>query len=77
MDVLNFYTKPDCPLCDKIRQEMEESEVYWQEINIQTDPELFARYRHEIPVLQKGKREWFYRDREKQSLREWLNQGEK
>ncbi len=50
-----LYTKPGCGLCDQMKTEMEIANVdslyTLEEIDIEKDPELFARYRYEIPVL--------------------------
>ena len=52
---LILYTKPGCHLCDEMKQEMQRAgcaELYgMEEVNIETDPDLLARYRDEIPVL--------------------------
>ena len=50
-----LYTKTNCGLCDKMRAEMALAncdELYTlEEVDIEKDAELFARYRYEIPVL--------------------------
>ena len=50
-----LYSKPGCHLCEVIKKEMAKAdctELYTlQEINIESDAELFARYRYDIPVL--------------------------
>ena len=50
-----LYTKPGCHLCDKMKEEMHRAgcaELYaLDEVNIETDSDLLARYRYEIPVL--------------------------
>ena len=50
-----LYTKPECGLCEEMKQQMLEarcSELYeMQEVDIEADAELFAQYRYEIPVL--------------------------
>ena len=50
-----LYTKPGCGLCDKMKTEMKSAGVdnlyTLEEVNIEKDSELFARYRYEIPVL--------------------------
>ena len=50
-----LYTKPGCGLCDKMKAEMQNAgieELYsLEEVNIETDAELLAQYRYEIPVL--------------------------
>lgn len=50
-----LYSKPGCHLCEVMKKEMAKvdcAELYeLQEINIESDAELLARYRHDIPVL--------------------------
>jgi glutaredoxin len=50
-----LYTKANCGLCDKMKQQMalaQCDEMYsLQEVDIECDPEAYARYRYEIPVL--------------------------
>ena len=52
---LILYTKPGCHLCDEMKKEIDRAdcvELYVLEaINIETDPDLLARYQYEIPVL--------------------------
>ena len=50
-----LYTKPLCGLCDQMKAEMKTAGVEnlytLEEVNIETDDELFTRYRYDIPVL--------------------------
>jgi glutaredoxin len=50
-----LYTKPGCHLCEVMREQIHaagcEDEYTLEEVNIESDPELFVRYRTEIPVL--------------------------
>lgn len=50
-----LYSKPGCHLCEEMKAEMinaQCADLYrLEEINIESDTELFARYRFEIPVL--------------------------
>jgi len=50
-----LYSKPGCHLCEEMKAEMRKAgclDLYsLEEINIESDAELFARYRFEIPVL--------------------------
>ena len=52
---LILYSKPGCHLCEEMKAEISQANcaaLYeLQEINIESDPELFARYRNDIPVL--------------------------
>ena len=50
-----LYSKPGCHLCEEMKAEMNNArcaDLYsLEEINIESDIELLARYRFEIPVL--------------------------
>jgi glutaredoxin len=50
-----LYTRPGCGLCEEMKQEMSTAGCVGlytlEEIDIESDPELFARYQYEIPVL--------------------------
>jgi glutaredoxin len=50
-----LYSKPGCHLCEEMKAEMinaQCADLYrLEEINIESDTELFALYRFEIPVL--------------------------
>ena len=50
-----LYTKTNCGLCDKMRAQMALAncdDLYTlEEVDIEKEAELFARYRYEIPVL--------------------------
>jgi glutaredoxin len=50
-----LYSKPGCHLCEEMKAELSRAgcgSLYWlEEINIESDPALLARYRYEIPVL--------------------------
>ena len=52
---VTLYSKPGCHLCEEMKSEMARAncaEAYdLQEVNIESNPELFARYRFDIPVL--------------------------
>jgi thiol-disulfide isomerase/thioredoxin len=52
---IKFYTKPKCSLCDKVRillsQSRKETPLDIEEVNILDDPDLYERYKYEIPVL--------------------------
>jgi glutaredoxin len=53
---VTLYSKPDCPLCDEVKQEL----AGWQEAlgfalgvrNIEEDPAEFARFRYLVPVIE-------------------------
>ena len=50
-----LYTKADCSLCEEMKAEMHKAgcdALYTlEELDIEKDANLFARYRYEIPVL--------------------------
>jgi glutaredoxin len=50
-----LYSRPGCHLCEEMKGVMSSSgcgELYTlEEVDIETDAELFARYQFEIPVL--------------------------
>ena len=50
-----LYTKPGCGLCEEMKHQMQSADIEnlytLEELNIESDPELFVRYRYEIPVL--------------------------
>jgi glutaredoxin-like protein DUF836 len=50
-----LYTKPGCHLCEVMKDEMAKAGgagLYeLQEINIESDADLLARFRYDIPVL--------------------------
>ena len=50
-----LYSKPGCHLCEEMKAEMSKAgcaDLYsLEEINIESDAALLARYRSEIPVL--------------------------
>lgn len=50
-----LYTKANCSLCEKMKAQMamaNSAELYTlEEVDIEKDSELFARYRYDIPVL--------------------------
>ena len=49
-----FYTKPNCPLCDKAKSDLKSlaRKIPYQliETDITQNDDLFAKYRHLIPV---------------------------
>lgn len=50
-----MYTRPGCHLCEEAKESMRaagcEREYTLDEINIENDPELLARYKDDIPVI--------------------------
>ena len=52
---VTLYTRPGCHLCEEMKEVMSSSgcaELYaLEEVDIESEAELFARYQFEIPVL--------------------------
>jgi len=52
---IKFYTKPKCSLCDEVRIYLnwlrKDFPLEIEEVNILDDPDLYERYKYEIPVL--------------------------
>lgn len=53
--LITLYSRPQCHLCDDARLMIERicsgKDLAWQEINIETDPQLQERYGEFIPVV--------------------------
>jgi glutaredoxin len=49
------YSRPGCHLCEEAKATIESvrrgDEFTLEEVNIESDPELMARYRYDIPVI--------------------------
>ena len=61
---LQFYTKPDCPLCEEAKAVLQSigakaSFISVEEIDITKDLGLFTKYKHLIPVLELDGRQLF------------------
>ena len=56
MPAVILYSTPDCHLCDQAADILaglaRETALEWRRVDIRSDPSLFARFRHEIPVIQ-------------------------
>lgn len=54
---LTLYSKPGCHLCEEVRAFLDELQPDYgfalEEIDITSNQQLFAQYRHDIPVLLK------------------------
>ena len=50
-----IYSKPGCHLCDEAKEAILAAgcndQITLTEINIESDPELMSKYRHDIPVI--------------------------
>ncbi len=61
--IVVFYTKSNCPLCDKalatLQEAQERLDFTVEQVNIYGDPTLYEQYKHDIPVATLGGREVF------------------
>jgi glutaredoxin len=52
---VTVYSRPGCHLCEEAKAAIEAArrrdEFTIQEVNIERDPELLARYQYDIPVI--------------------------
>ncbi len=52
---VTFYTKPNCPLCEKALEQIELARQHipfdLALVNILSDPEVYDRYKQDIPVV--------------------------
>jgi len=52
---VEIYSKPGCPLCDEAKKVLmalqERVPFELVEVNVEEDPQLFQRYRYDIPVV--------------------------
>jgi glutaredoxin len=73
-----LYSKPGCHLCDEMKAEIAKANCAGlyelQEINIETNAELFARYRNDIPVLSINGAEAFRHRVTSKDFRDYLSQ---
>ena len=51
MSAVVLYGRPDCHLCDDARAVLEAAAVAFEEVDIESDDELFKRYLERIPVV--------------------------
>lgn len=53
--VVEIYSKVNCHLCDEakdvIKKVLTDTQFVMKEIDITKDPEIFEKYRYEIPVI--------------------------
>ena len=75
---LILFSKPGCHLCEEMKAEMSKANCAGlyelQEINIESDAELFARHRNDIPVLSINGVEAFKHRLASADFRDYLNQ---
>jgi glutaredoxin len=72
---LKLITRTDCHLCEVAKEAMarvsEVSGVAWQEVDVDSDPELQAEYWDRVPViLLDGKEQGYWRVEEDRLLRD-------
>lgn len=48
---VTLYTRPDCHLCELAEQMLEQCDMRWQAVDIETDLQLIRKYGNHIPVL--------------------------
>jgi glutaredoxin len=57
---VTFYTRPGCHLCEEARKQiaplLKKANARLREVNIDSDPDLRARYDHDVPVIFLGAR---------------------
>ena len=46
-----FYTRAGCHLCDEAKEVLRDAGAAFTEVDIDTDPELRAKYNEEVPVV--------------------------
>ena len=68
------YSKPGCCLCDEVKSQLSNLQqthgFEWREVNILEDPQAYAQFKEEIPVVFVGGRKAFkYRLDERAFLR--------
>ena len=55
MTRLRLLSRPGCHLCEEMRRQVEailaDVERRWEEVDVDSDPELARRYGEEIPIL--------------------------
>lgn len=55
MTKVTVYSKPNCHLCDEAKRAIHEAgcegQFIFEEVNIESDPDLLERYRYDIPVI--------------------------
>jgi glutaredoxin len=52
---LKLMSRPDCPLCDEMRKEVDallaDRPHEWEVVDVDSDPELLRRFGDSVPVL--------------------------
>jgi glutaredoxin len=61
MQSVKLYHAPDCHLCERARSVLTKTGVPFEEVDITGNPELEARYREWLPVVEiDGERAFVY-----------------
>ncbi len=47
-----LYTRPGCHLCEMAKETLMQQDLEPIEINIDTDPQLFEKFKHSVPVVE-------------------------
>lgn len=59
---VTLYTRKGCHLCDDAKQVLRDAGLTIEEVDIDQDPQLQARYNYEVPVVfLNGKKAFKYR----------------
>jgi len=55
MPTVTVYSRPNCGLCDELKQQLEalraDAEFEWREVDIDQDADLRRRYNDAVPVV--------------------------
>lgn len=49
---LILYSRPRCPECDLVREELEQAAVEFEEMDVSGDPSLESEYGMFVPVIE-------------------------
>ena len=49
--ILRVYSKPDCPLCDELKDELNRRKIGFVERSIMDSEDWFRRYQIRVPVV--------------------------
>jgi glutaredoxin len=77
---VTIYSKKECHLCEEAHAVLERVAQHYpfeiEEVDIERDPELFAKYSEEIPVIfLEGRKLFKYKVDEKQLIRALKSRG--
>jgi len=72
---LTIYSKKDCHLCEEAKSVLAKYPVEIEEIDIETDPQLFEKYRYEIPVIFLDDRKLFKYRVDEKKLQQLIRSG--